>query len=102
MEEVNNAELDELEEEIDKIDQILAQATLAKEVPQYQQFRADEDLKVEKLKNDISLLQKEVGLQIIQKQFNIFTFQVLNLEEINNNLPTKCFNVINLEQEGQK
>ncbi|EFO82820.1 hypothetical protein CRE_00095 [Caenorhabditis remanei] len=86
MEEVNNAELDELEEEIDKLDELLAQAQLAKEVPTFQQFRADEDAKVAQLKNDISDLQKEV----------------INLEEIRDNLPTKCFNVINLEQEGQK
>ncbi|PIC18996.1 hypothetical protein B9Z55_024693 [Caenorhabditis nigoni] len=86
MEEVNNAELDELEEELDKLDQMLAQAALAQEVPNFQQYRADEDAKVQQLKNDISELQKEV----------------VNLEEIRDNLPTKCFNVINLEQEGQK
>lgn len=86
MEEVNNAELDELEEELDRLDQLLAQAALAKEVPTFQQYRADEDAKVALLKNDISELKKEVE----------------NLEEIRDNIPNKCFNVINLEQEGQK
>ena len=64
MEEVNNAELDELEEEIDKLDELLAQAQLAKEVPTFQQFRADEDAKVAQLNNDISDLQKEVSISL--------------------------------------
>lgn len=77
MEEVNNAELDELEEEIDRLDQLLAQAQLAKEVPTYQQYRADEDVKVAQLKNDISELQKEVcfagySIRIIKLYFSGF------------------------------
>ncbi|CAI5455823.1 unnamed protein product [Caenorhabditis angaria] len=86
LEEVNNADLDELETEIDKIDEILAQAQISDDVPQVQQTKVEETQRIAQLKADIAALQKEV----------------LNLEQIRDALPTKCFNVINLEQEGQK
>ncbi|CAD6199317.1 unnamed protein product [Caenorhabditis auriculariae] len=86
MDEVNNAELDELEDELDEIDEILAKADLEKEVNASKMYQAEDEKRIAQIKAEITLLQKEV----------------LNLEEIRDALPTKCFNVINLEQEGQK
>ncbi|CAD6189415.1 unnamed protein product [Caenorhabditis auriculariae] len=83
---VNQGDLDELEAEIDAIDEILSKAQLEKDVPGFKSSQAEEEKRIESLKAEIAHLQREV----------------VNLEQIRDALPTKCFNIISLEQEGQK
>ncbi|PIO71730.1 laminin EGF-like protein [Teladorsagia circumcincta] len=86
LESVNNAELDELETELDSLDKLLTQADIESQVPQHKVSKTEEDRRITQIKNEIDLLSKEVR----------------NLEEIRDALPTKCFNQVKLEQEGQK
>ncbi|KAK6760026.1 hypothetical protein RB195_021521 [Necator americanus] len=86
LESVNNAELDELESELDSLDQLLTQADIESQVPQHKMSKTEEDRRITQIKNEIDSLSKEVR----------------NLEEIRDALPTKCYNLVKLEQEGQK
>ncbi|VDM77733.1 unnamed protein product, partial [Strongylus vulgaris] len=86
LESVNNAELDELETELDSLDQLLTQADIESQVPQHKMSKTEEDRRITQIKNEIDFLSKEVR----------------NLEEIRDALPTKCYNLVKLEQEGQK
>uniref|UniRef100_A0A914ZML2 Laminin-like protein lam-2 n=1 Tax=Parascaris univalens TaxID=6257 RepID=A0A914ZML2_PARUN len=86
LDEVNSEELDELEKQVEEAEKILENADLEKQVEALKQQKMEQDRKISQFKNDIDALQLEVR----------------NLEEIRNSLPDKCFNVINLEQEGQK
>ncbi|VDL84405.1 unnamed protein product, partial [Nippostrongylus brasiliensis] len=86
LEAVNNAELDELESELESLEELLAQADIESQVPQHKVSKTEEDRRITQIKNEIDLLSKEVR----------------NLEEIRDALPKKCFNQVKLEQEGQK
>ncbi|KIH52733.1 hypothetical protein ANCDUO_17163 [Ancylostoma duodenale] len=86
LESVNNAELDELETELDNLDKLLTQADIESQVPQHKMSKTEEDRRITQIKNEIDSLSKEVR----------------NLEEIRDALPTKCYNLVKLEQEGQK
>ncbi|VDO63198.1 unnamed protein product [Haemonchus placei] len=86
LESVKNAELDELEIELDSLDRLLVQADIESQVPQHKVLKTEEDRHITQIKNEIDSLSKEVR----------------NLEEIRDALPRKCFNQVKLEQEGQK
>ncbi|CAI4228685.1 unnamed protein product [Auanema sp. JU1783] len=86
LEAVNTAELDELENEIDTIENILSKADLESQLAEFKSFKSEENRRIILIKNEIDFLSKEVR----------------NLEEIRDALPIKCFNQVRLEQEGQK
>ncbi|VDM40381.1 unnamed protein product [Toxocara canis] len=86
LDEVNSEELDELEKQLEEAEKILENADLEKQVEALKEQKIEQDRKITQFKNDIDALQLEVR----------------NLEEIRNSLPDRCFNIINLEQEGQK
>uniref|UniRef100_A0A0R3RV14 Laminin EGF-like domain-containing protein n=1 Tax=Elaeophora elaphi TaxID=1147741 RepID=A0A0R3RV14_9BILA len=83
---VSSEELDELEKQLDQVEELLNSADLDKQVSLLKEQKIDQDRTITQFKNEIDTLENEVQ----------------NLEEIRDSLPKKCFNVINLEQEGHK
>ncbi|VDN56935.1 unnamed protein product [Dracunculus medinensis] len=86
MDSVNSEELDELEKQLEEAEKVLDSANLDKQVSMLKEQKVEQDRTITQFKIDIDALQVEVR----------------NLEEIREALPNKCFNIINLEQEGQK
>ncbi|VDM59180.1 unnamed protein product, partial [Angiostrongylus costaricensis] len=86
LESVNNAELDELESELDSLEKLLAEAHMETQVPKHKMSKTEEDRRIAQIKSEIDSVSKEVR----------------NLEEIRDALPTQCYNLVKLEQEGQK
>ncbi|KAK6112254.1 Laminin-like protein lam-2 [Brugia pahangi] len=83
---VNIEELDELEKQLDQAEELLNSADLDKQVSLLKEQKIEQDRTITQFRNEIDTLKDEVQ----------------NLEEIRDSLPNKCFNVINLEQEGHK
>ncbi|VDO67351.1 unnamed protein product [Onchocerca flexuosa] len=83
---VNSEELDELEKQLNQAEELLNSADLDKQVSLLKEQKIEQDRTITQFKNEIDTLKDEVQ----------------NLEEIRDSLPNKCFNVINLEQEGHK
>ncbi|MCP9257374.1 Laminin-like protein lam-2 [Dirofilaria immitis] len=83
---VNSEELDELEKQLNQAEELLNGADLDKQVSLLKEQKIEQDRTITQFKNEIDTLKDEVQ----------------NLEEIRDSLPNKCFNVINLEQEGHK
>uniref|UniRef100_A0A915PKZ8 Laminin EGF-like domain-containing protein n=1 Tax=Setaria digitata TaxID=48799 RepID=A0A915PKZ8_9BILA len=83
---VNSEELDELEKQLNEAEELLNSADLDKQVSLLKEQKIEQDRTITQFKNEIDALKDEVE----------------NLEEIRDSLPNKCFNVINLEQEGHK
>lgn len=86
LESINNAELDELDSELDSLEKLLAEADMETQVPKHKMSKTEEDRRIAQIKNEIDSVSKEVR----------------NLEEIRDALPTQCYNLVKLEQEGQK
>ncbi|CAJ0575755.1 unnamed protein product, partial [Mesorhabditis spiculigera] len=86
LEDVNNSELEELDGQLNDIEQLLAKADLANQIPAQKTNKLEEERKISQMKIDIDMLTKEVA----------------NLEQIRAALPNRCFNRVGLEQEGQK
>ncbi|CAB3399846.1 unnamed protein product [Caenorhabditis bovis] len=78
--------IDDLKKELDEIDEFLAKEAIYNDVENYKSSKDEEEGKIVLLKNEITQLQKEV----------------IALEQVRDAIPNKCFNIINLEQEGQK
>ncbi|VDK83113.1 unnamed protein product [Litomosoides sigmodontis] len=83
---VSSEELDELEKQLDQVEELLNSADLDKQVALLKEQKIEQDRAITQFKNEIDTLEDEVQ----------------NLEEIRDSLPKKCFNVINLEQEGHR
>ncbi|KAE9415582.1 hypothetical protein Angca_009987, partial [Angiostrongylus cantonensis] len=72
LESINNAELDELDSELDSLEKLLAEADMETQVPKHKMSKTEEDRRIAQIKNEIDSVSKEVR----------------NLEEIRDALPT--------------